>query len=71
LEIPELVENTIVGKVYLVIARHELPILRDGRRVKDVVPAIDESDDRGDIARPADDLVERFEIRIDELRLQQ
>ena len=71
LEISELVEHTVVGKVYLVITRYELPILRNGGRIEYVVLPIDESDDRRDVACAADDLVERFEIRIDELRLEQ
>ena len=70
LEIPEFVENAVIGQIHLVIGCDEFSILRDRRSIEDVIFPIDEADNCRDLFCPADDLFERREIGIDKLRLQ-
>ena len=71
LKIPEFIEYSVIRKINLVICRDEIAILGDCRRVKNVIPPVDESDDRGNVPGPAHDFIQCCKVGIDELRLQQ
>ena len=71
LEVAVLVEHPVVRQVVLVIHAGDPPVVDHRGRVEDVVPPVDEADDRRQPSRGPDHLVERAQVRLDERGLEE
>ena len=69
--IPELVEDSVVGQVMLVIGAQPFPVVQHGGRIVYVVLLVDEADDCSDALCLGDDLFEDLQVRLGERGLEE
>ena len=71
LEIAVLIKHAVVGEVLLVIHIGQFLLMQQCRSIENVIPAVDEAGQNGDVLTVGQQFMEIIEILIDELRAQQ